>query len=110
MEQPTPPKGRAWQDLADFEAVFKALAHATRRNILVSLQSCGGYMTAGQIQRAYDHKWPTITRHLRQLEAAGLVKVEKRGREQRYTLHSARLLTVMGKWMGPFHTDTPIKE
>lgn len=37
-------------------------------------------MTAGEIAERFSCTWPTTSRHLRVLESAGLVRVEKRGR------------------------------
>ena len=86
-------------DLDDFEVVFKALAHANRRHILVVLNARGGEMTAGEIAGRFSCKWPTTTRHLRILQEAGLVAVEKRGREWVYSLSRKRLRDVAGRWI-----------
>lgn len=87
------------QQLDDFELVFKALAHPSRRHILVVLQSRGGTMTAGDIVSRFSFAWPTMTRHLQQLEQAGLISVDKRSREQHYTLNKDRLNAVVHDWM-----------
>ena len=55
--------------------MFTALAHHSRRTILLVLHLRGGEMTSGEIAGRFDHSWPTITRHLRILEQAGLVHV-----------------------------------
>ncbi len=49
----------------------------------------------------------TTTRHLRVLETAGLVSVQKRGRERVYRLESARLLEVAGGWISWFEGSIP---
>lgn len=85
--------------LADVDEVFKALAHASRRHILLVLHFRGGEMTAGDIAGRFGCSWPTTTRHLRVLEAAGLVRVEKRGRERIYRLDRGRLARVAGRWL-----------
>lgn len=59
-------------------------------------------MTAGEIARRFECSWPTTTRHLRQLESAGLVAVEKAGRERRYRLDADRLHKVAGDWIAWF--------
>jgi DNA-binding transcriptional ArsR family regulator len=79
--------------------VFAALAHEQRRHILLTLRFRGGEMTAGDIADRFHCSWPTTSRHLRVLEDAGLVTVEKRGRERVYRLATARLLTVTGEWL-----------
>ena len=81
------------------EAVFAALAHASRRQILLVLRFRGGEMTAGDIADRFACAWPTTTRHLRVLEGAGLVRVEKRGRQRVYRLDRERLAGVTGAWL-----------
>jgi DNA-binding transcriptional ArsR family regulator len=95
-------RSRAEQELADVEAVFNALSHASRRHILLVLRYRGGEMTAGEIAERFACSWPTTTRHLRLLEDAGLVHVEKRGRERIYRLDQERLRRVTHRWLEPF--------
>ena len=90
-------------DLKDFDLVFKALAHESRRSILTVLQSRGGTMTAGDIVQRFSYAWPTITRHLQQLEAAGLIKADKVSREQHYTLNKDYLTITVNKWLKWFN-------
>jgi DNA-binding transcriptional ArsR family regulator len=100
----------AARELADVEAVFRALAHASRRQILLVLRFHDGSMTAGEIADRFACSWPTTTRHLRVLEEAGLVVVEPRGRERIYRLDAERLLAVTGgwtQWFQPLVTDAP---
>lgn len=92
-------KSRGLQELQDFELVFKALAHESRRHILIVLDARGGSMTAGEIAGRFQCTWPTTTRHLRVLENAGLVRVDKRGREWIYILESERIHKVVGGWL-----------
>ena len=74
-----------------YEAVFGALAHPARRRILVTVHFAGGAMTAGQIAAVFPHAWQTTTRHLQVLEAAGLIRHERRGRQRIYRLETSRL-------------------
>jgi DNA-binding transcriptional ArsR family regulator len=99
-ERPT--RSLAERRLADVDAVFNALAHPSRRHILLVLRFRGGEMTAGEIAKRFACSWPTTTRHLRLLEAAELVRVEKRGRERVYCLETKRLLQVTTGWLEPF--------
>jgi DNA-binding transcriptional ArsR family regulator len=85
--------------------VFGALAHEQRRHVLLTLKFRGGEMSAGAIADRFHCSWPTTTRHLRVLEAAGLVSVEKRGRARIYRLETARLLGVAGEWLEWFERD-----
>lgn len=87
------------QELEEFELVFKALAHASRRNILVNIHSRGGKMIAGDIVKRFSYKWPTITRHLQQLEEAGLLTCTRDGRELTYEINTEKLKTVVNNWM-----------
>lgn len=95
-------KPRGLAELDDFDAVFGALAHRSRRTILSVLYARGGEMTSGAIAARFDCSWPTTSQHLRVLERAGLVTIDLRGRERVYRLQTERLLTVAGSWLGRF--------
>ncbi len=98
------------RELAELERVFKALAHATRRHILVLLRARDGQMTAGAIAARSPCSWPTTSRHLRLLEEAGLVSIDRHGREWLYGLEDARLNRVVGdwlKWFAPLQAAFP---
>jgi DNA-binding transcriptional ArsR family regulator len=90
----------ATRRLEALEAVCAALAHASRRQILLTVHIRGG-MTAGDVAARFHHAWPTISRHLRVLEDAGLLKAERRGRERFYTVDHA-MLEVLREWMSWF--------
>jgi DNA-binding transcriptional ArsR family regulator len=92
----------AKRELEDLEAVFQGLAHASRRHVLLVLKHHGGQMTAGEIARRFECSWPTTTRHLQKLEQAGLVEVEKQGRERVYRLGESRLRGVVSAWLRNF--------
>ena len=62
-------------------------------------------MSAGEIAERFGCTWPTTSRHLRVLRDAGLVSVERRGRERAYVLESARLKGAVGEWLGWFEPD-----
>jgi ArsR family transcriptional regulator, arsenate/arsenite/antimonite-responsive transcriptional repressor len=66
---------------------FRALADQTRREILRMLR--GGPMTSGDIASRFDSSWPTISRHLAVLRAAGLVLAERNGQEIHYELNTS---------------------
>jgi DNA-binding transcriptional ArsR family regulator len=87
-----------------YEAIFTALAHPARRRILISLNFAGGEMSAGAIAALFAHAWPTTTRHLQGLEAAGLIRHERRGRTRLYRLDRKRL-ALAGDWLGWFGRD-----
>jgi ArsR family transcriptional regulator len=68
-------------------AVFRALADQTRRDILDLLRS--GPRTSGQIADDFHSSWPTISRHLAILREAGLVIAERQGQEIFYELNTS---------------------
>ena len=87
-----------------YEAIFTALAHPARRRILISLNFAGGSMSAGEIAGLFAHAWPTTTRHLQLLEAAGIVAHERRGRTRVYGLDGNRL-KLARDWLDWFERD-----
>jgi DNA-binding transcriptional ArsR family regulator len=68
---------------------FKALAHPTRREIVERLS--GGAATVGEVTRGFDVSKPTISRHLRMLEDAGVVTRVIDGRTHRLALRPETL-------------------
>ncbi|MBL8858145.1 MAG: helix-turn-helix transcriptional regulator [Planctomycetes bacterium] len=92
--------------LADIDAVFSALAHASRRHILLVLHFRGGEMTAGEIAARFGCSWPTTTRHLKVLLAAGLVLQQQSGRQRLYRLDRKRLDQVAAGWLKSFKPAT----
>jgi DNA-binding transcriptional ArsR family regulator len=103
------PKLSPEERLAALDAVCSALAHPARRQILLTMQFRGGSMTAGEITGRFGHAWPTTTRHLRVLEAAGLVSFQKRGRQRVYRLDLKRL-AIMTEWLRWFEPQTDNKD
>jgi len=82
--------------------VFGALAHETRRHVLLVLHARGGAMTAGALAERFECAWPTLTRHLQRLLEARLVVVERRGRERWYALDADRLHAVTSLYLSAF--------
>jgi len=62
-------------------------------------------MKAGDIANRFGCAWPTTTRHLRQLEEAGLLTVQKQGRERQYLLNKEALTQVVGGWLENFNGE-----
>jgi DNA-binding transcriptional ArsR family regulator len=87
------------EEVETTNAIFAALSHPSRRQILRALRLEGGRMTAGEIAHRFSCTWPTTTKHLHALESAGLVRVEKSGRERVYYLEADFLLEVTRKWL-----------
>jgi DNA-binding transcriptional ArsR family regulator len=80
----------------DLDAVFAALAHPIRRAIVEQL--AGGDATVSRLAEPHDVSLPAISKHLRVLEAAGLLQVEPEGRVHRCQLDAAPLSTAFG-WL-----------
>lgn len=86
------------KQLADVDAVFNALAHPARRQILMTIHFRGGEVSAGDIAARFAHTWATTSGHLRILEEAGLLQREKQGRTRLYKINIERLEVIDG-WM-----------
>ncbi len=69
--------------------VFGALAHPLRREIVERLSR--GPATVGEATRDFRVSKPTISRHLRMLEEAGVVSRVVDGRNHRLTLRTEAL-------------------
>jgi len=80
----------------DLDAVFAALAHPIRRAIVEQL--AGGDASVGELAEPHRVSLPAISRHLRVLEDAGLLKVEPEGRVRRCQLDAAPLSVAFG-WL-----------
>lgn len=79
------------------DAVFVALADATRRSVLEVLAS-GGAASATQLSTRFPMTRQAIAKHLQILSDAGLVRSERAGRETLWELTPAALSPAMG-WM-----------
>ena len=91
-------------------AVFRALADETRRQILEVLRA--GPRTSGEIADQFRSSWPTISRHLAVLRAAGLVVTEREGQSIYYELNTSVFQDVIQHlvgWMKPFRQAAPVR-
>ena len=93
--------------LDETERVFAALSHEVRRHIVLLLSHRGGELPSGYLASRFAHSWPTTTRHLRVLEAAGLVSVRRDGRKCIYRLERERLQRTVGGWLALLEPSTP---
>jgi DNA-binding transcriptional ArsR family regulator len=62
-------------DAKRLDATFSALSDATRRSILVRLAR--GEATVGELTEGFEISQPAISRHLKVLEAAGLIRRDR---------------------------------
>jgi DNA-binding transcriptional ArsR family regulator len=93
--------------LEEIESVFAALSHEARRHIVLLLSHLGDELPSGYLAKRFPHSWPTTTRHLHVLEAAGLVSVRREGRSCVYRLERDRLRRVVGGWLALLDPTTP---
>ena len=70
-------------------AVFKALADPTRREIVQMLHK--GPLTSGEIAERFPVAWATISRHLAVLRDADLILAERNGNSIHYELNATVL-------------------
>jgi DNA-binding transcriptional ArsR family regulator len=73
-------------------AAFRALADPTRRGVLELLRR--GSLPAGEIARAFPVSRPAISKHLRLLRRAQLVRERREGRHRLYQLNPKPLRAV----------------
>jgi len=82
----------AGQGIRAREATFQALADPTRRAVLDLLRR--GSQPAGQIASAFPVSRPAISKHLRLLRRAHLVREHREGRHRVYQLNPEPLRAV----------------
>ena len=84
-----------------FDAVFRALANATRRQILDLLKDHP--RTTGDICASFPAlDRCTTMQHLGVLEQAGLVIAQRKGRERWNHLDVLPITMVVDRWIGPY--------
>ena len=89
------------KDVEVADAVFSALAHPARRQILLSVR-LRGQCSAGEIASRFDCSWPTTSRHLATLVRSNLLEVRISGRQRIYSANTALVKGVLEAWAGYF--------
>ncbi len=92
------------RDIELADRVFAALAHPLRRQILLSVHY-RGTCRAGDLARRFDCAWPTTSRHLATLVNAGLLSVQRRGRERLYVANAEMLGDLLAQWSRYFSSS-----
>tara|TARA_R110002073_G_scaffold208011_5_gene368439 strand:- start:23176 stop:23511 length:336 start_codon:yes stop_codon:yes gene_type:complete len=72
--------------------LFRALAEPTRIQVLAVLMRAGGEANVSAIAEGLPVDTSVVSRHLRELVNAGILDVEKRGRERWYSLRYNSLI------------------
>ncbi len=83
------------------DAVFKALADASRRDLLDRLRADNG-QTLSQLCERLAMTRQAVSKHLGILEEANLVATVKRGREKLHYLNPVPIHEIGERWIGKF--------
>ncbi|MES2035938.1 MAG: metalloregulator ArsR/SmtB family transcription factor [Pseudomonadota bacterium] len=81
------------------DAIFETLAEPNRRRILDLLRD--GERPAGDLVGELGLSQPNISKHLRVLREAELVRVRQDGQRRLYSLNAARLARI-DAWLAPY--------
>ncbi|MFO1052613.1 MAG: metalloregulator ArsR/SmtB family transcription factor [Planctomycetota bacterium] len=79
------------------QLVFRAIADPARRAILDRLAQQGA-TAALELGKGFHGSQPALSKHLRVLRDAGLVRVRREGRNQFYTI-DPKPLTAVERWI-----------
>ena len=83
------------------DAVFKALADASRRKLLDVLHTNNG-QTLSELCEHLEMTRQAVTKHLVLLEKANLIAVVWRGREKLHYLNPVPLHEISERWIGKY--------
>jgi DNA-binding transcriptional ArsR family regulator len=83
------------------DAVFKALADASRRDLLDRLRAANG-QTLNELCAGLGMTRQAVSKHLGILEEANLVATIKRGREKLHYLNPVPIHEIGERWIGKF--------
>ena len=83
------------------DAVFKALADPTRRQLLDNLHARNG-QTLSALCEEMDMTRQAVSKHLAVLEEANLIVTRKRGREKEHYLNPAPIFEIADRWIDKF--------
>src|ERR1700752_3716526 len=83
------------------DQVFKALADASRRELLDRLRADNG-QTLNELCTRLDMTRQAVSKHLGILEGANLVATGRRGREKLHYLNPVPIHEIGERWIGKF--------
>ncbi|QND67845.1 helix-turn-helix transcriptional regulator [Mesorhizobium loti] len=83
------------------DAVFRALADPTRRQLLDSLHARNG-QTLNALCAEMEMTRQAVTKHLAILEEANLVTTIRKGREKEHYLNPVPINEIADRWIGKF--------
>jgi DNA-binding transcriptional ArsR family regulator len=96
------------KDTIDVVVFAKAIADETRQRIMALC--CCRRMNVGDIAQEIGVTQPTASHHLAILRDAGLVTLEREGRETYYSLNQARITVCCGRLMLAFAPEQPVTQ
>ena len=85
----------------DDDAVFRALADASRRRLLDRLHRKNG-QTLGELCEGLEMTRQAVAKHLAILEEANLVSFKRRGREKLHFINPVPINEIAERWMANF--------
>jgi DNA-binding transcriptional ArsR family regulator len=85
----------------DEDAVFRALADASRRLLLDRLHGRNG-QTLGELCQGLDMSRQAVAKHLGILEEANLVSTRRQGREKLHFISPVPINEIAERWIGKF--------
>lgn len=83
------------------DTIFKALADATRRQLLDRLYNNKG-QTLNEMCEGTGMQRQSVTKHLKILEAAGLITTHFEGREKLHFLNPVPIADISKRWIDKF--------
>ena len=83
------------------DAVFRALADASRRRLLDRLHSENG-QTLSELCQGLAMTRQAVAKHLATLEDANLVSSQRHGREKRHFINPVPINVIAERWIGKF--------
>lgn len=84
--------------MSKVDKIFKAISDPTRREILQLLMIAGTALTINAVSDHFDTTRQAVTKHIKILEHAGLVKLEDKGR-QRLCFAEPKPLKHVNDWL-----------
>ncbi|HEV2575406.1 MAG TPA: metalloregulator ArsR/SmtB family transcription factor [Beijerinckiaceae bacterium] len=85
----------------DLDAVFRALADASRRQLLDRLFARNG-QTLNELCTGLDMTRQAVTKHLAILEEANLIATRRQGREKLHFLNPVPIHAIADRWIGKY--------
>lgn len=86
---------------SDLDTIYGAISHPVRRNVLERLRPRQATVT--ELAEPFPMSLAAVSKHIRVLEGAGLVRRTVRGREHHLSLEPSPLITAAG-WLEAYRS------